>query len=80
MEQKLLIAAIIGTLVCSHIAVFYWGMNTGSKYRPVYIDAGKINYKLPDLFQEAGVSYTDDQLKAIYKKMNTEKEAIGFVK
>lgn len=80
MDNKLLIICICLLLIfiCSVGAAYYIGVCVGMKSRPVYIDVGKVNLKMPEILSEAGIKFTDEQIKAVYHRLNQEKEKIGF--
>lgn len=78
MEAKTLIGLCLVAVVSCMLSAVFFSYHHGLKARPVYIKAADANHKLPDIFREAGISYTEDQLSTIYRRLNLEKEKIGF--
>lgn len=78
METKTLITLFIAAAITCIIAAVFFSYQYGIKARPVYIKAAEVNHKLPEMLREAGITYTDDQIKIIYRRLNQEKDKIGF--
>lgn len=78
METKTLIAIFITAAISCVIAAVFFSYQYGIKARPVYIKAADINHKLPEILKESGVNLTEDQARSIYRRLNQEKDKIGF--
>jgi uncharacterized protein YxeA len=78
MEIKTLITIFITAAISCMFAAVFFAYQYGIKARPVYIKAADVNHKLPEILRDSGVILTDDQTISIYRKLNQEKDKIGF--